>query len=136
VFVLPIFSAIAAWVTGLVLRLLGNLMGGRFTFAQATALGVLAGFPEVLNRAAVGVQGLVLDPSTITSKYSFAISAARFLPDTTNSIVLKFAAIADPFVLWSAFLVGLGAYILGNMEKEKAAVLAIIYTILSSLLAR
>jgi hypothetical protein len=136
VFVLPIFSAVAAWVTGLILRLLGNLMGGRFTYAQATALGVLAGFPEVLNRAAVGAQGLVLDPSTITSKYSFAVSAARFLPDTTNSIVLKCAAIADPFVLWSAFLVGLGAHILGNMEKEKAAVLAIIYTILSSLLAR
>jgi hypothetical protein len=136
VFVLPVFSALAAWITGLVLMLLGNVMGGRFNFAKATALGVLAGFPELLNRAAVGVQGLVLDPATITSKYSFAVSAARFLPDTSNSLVLKMAAVADPFVLWSAVLVGIGAHVLGEMEKEKAAVLAVIYTIVSALLAR
>lgn len=136
VYALPFFSAIAAWVTGLVLMLLGNVMGGKFTYGKATALGVLAGFPELLNRAAVGAQGLVLDPSTITSKYSFALSAARFLPDTSNSLVLKMAAIADPFVLWSGFLVGLGAHIIGDMEKEKAAVLAVIYTVLSALLAR
>ena len=128
-YLIPVFVAIGAWVSGLVIMMLGNLMGARLTFAQATTVSVLASFPELLGRAVMGAQALVLDAATITSKYTFAISAARFFPDATNSLILKLAAIADPFVIWSAVLLGFGAYIIGRMEKEKAAVLAIVHTI-------
>ncbi len=136
VYLLPLFVIIGAWVSGLVLRILGNLMGAKLTFAQATTIGVLANFPEVIGRAVIGGQALVLDPNTITSKYSFATSVARFLPADTNAIVLKLAALADPFVIWSAVLLGLGAYIIGRMEKEKAAVLAIVHAVGFALMFR
>ncbi len=136
VYLIPAFVAIGAWISGLVVMLLGNLMGAKLTFAQATTVSVLASFPELLGRAVMGAQGLVLDVATITSKYSFATSAARVLPDDTNSIVLKLAAIADPFVIWSAVLLGLGAYVIGRMEKEKAAVLAVIHTVAFALMFR
>ncbi len=136
IYVLPILVALGAWVSGLVIMVLGNLMGAKLTFAKATTVGVLSSFPQLLANAALGAQGLILDPATITSKYTFATSVARFLPDDTSAIVLKLAAIADPFALWSAFLLGLGAYIVGRMEKEKAAVLAVVHTIAFALMFR
>jgi Yip1 domain len=136
VYMLPIFQVLSAWISGLIIMLLGNMMGGKMNFAQGATIGVLANFPEMLGRIAVGVQGLFLDLNTVTSKYSFATSAARFMAADSNKFLLKLAALADPFVIWSAVLVGVGAFVIGRVEKEKAAVLAIIHALGFALLAR
>ena len=134
VFVLPLLITLSAWLSGLLLRALGNLMGAKFSFAQATMVGILASFPSLIGGAVIGAQALILDPNTITSKYTFSTSLARFLPDDTSVIALNFAAVLDPFILWSAVLLGVGAYIVGRMEKEKAAVLAIVHTLAFALM--
>lgn len=136
VYIIPVGMVLGAWLSGLMIRLLCNLMGGRLEFGQATAIGVLANFPELLGKVAVGVQGLFLDTNTVTSKYSFATSAARFLSPDSNTVLLKAAALADPFVIWSAVVLGIGAYVIGRMEKEKAAVLAIIHAVIVAIIAR
>jgi hypothetical protein len=136
IFFLPIFAVIGAWLTGLIVSFLGRMMGGKLTFAQGTTIGVLASFPEVLGRALVGAQGLFLDTSVITHKYSFATGAARFLSATDPGWKFKLFAIADPFVLWGAVLTGLGAYVIGKVEKEKAAVLSIVVLLVFATLFR
>ncbi|MCC7053437.1 MAG: YIP1 family protein [Gemmatimonadaceae bacterium] len=136
VYILPVMLVISAWVSGVIIMLLGNMMGGKLNFAQGVTVGVLANFPEVLGRAVVGVQGLFLDTATVTSKYAFATSVARFMSADANKFLLKLGALADPFVIWSSVLVGIGVFVIGRVEKEKAAVLAIIHAIGYAIIAR
>lgn len=136
VYLLPIFVAIGCWINGLLIMLVGNAMGGKFSFAQGTTIAVLAAMPEVMGRILVGVQGLFLDTASVVHRYSFSINASRFMPAGTNNWLLKLGALADPFVLWGVVLTGFGALIIGRMEKEKAAVLAIIVAIVGMALFR
>ncbi|HYW49399.1 MAG TPA: YIP1 family protein [Gemmatimonadaceae bacterium] len=136
IYLVPAFVAIAAWLGGLMVMLLGNMMGGKMKYAQGTAIAVLASMPELLGRIVAGVQALFLDTSTATHRYSYSLSAARFMPGDTNNWLLKLGALADPFVIWGIVLIGMGAWIIGRMEKEKAAVLAIIVALISAALFR
>lgn len=136
VYLLPVFVAIGCWINGLLIMLFGNAMGGKFTFAQGTTIAVLATLPEVLGRIFVGVQGLLLDTASVVHRYSFSLNASRFLPAGTNNWLLKLGSLADPFVIWGIVLTGLGAIVIGRMEKEKAAVLAIIIAFVGMALFR
>lgn len=136
VYFVPIFVAIASWLTGLIIMLIGNMMGGKFTFAQGTVIAVMSALPESLGRALVGVQGMFIDTTTAAHRYSFSLNAARFLPEGSNNWLLKLGALADPFVIWGLVLVGLGAVVIGRMEKEKAAVLAILVALVGMALFR
>ena len=136
IYLVPFFIVIGAWVSGVILMLLCNAMGGKMNFAQGTLVAVLASMPELLSKVLVGAQGLFLDTATVVHRYSFSISAARFMPGDASKWMLKLGAMADPFVLWGAFLTGMGVWIIGRMEKEKAAVLAIINLVLLTLLIR
>jgi hypothetical protein len=136
IYLIPVFVAIGAWVSGIIVMLLGNAMGGKFNFGQATAIAVFGSMPELLGRTLVGVQGMFLDTAAVAHRYSFSISAARFLSGDVNNWALKFAALLDPFVIWGLILVGFGAFIIGRMEKEKAAVLAIVVAIVGAALFR
>ena len=69
-------------------------------------------------------------------RYSFSFNASRFMDASTNNWWLKLGALADPFVIWGLVLVGMGVWVIGKMEKEKAAVLAIIYALVVTALAR
>ena len=136
IYLIPVFVAIGAWVSGLIFMLLGKAMGGKFTYAQATAIAVLGSMPELLGRTLMGVQGMFLDTSKIVHRYSFSISAARFMSADVNNWALKFGSLIDPFVIWGLVLVGLGAYIIGRMEKEKAAALAVVVALVGAALFR
>lgn len=136
VYFLPVFVVIGSWISGLIIMLLGNLMGGKFNFAQGTAIAVLASMPELLGRVLVGVQSLFIDTTTAVHRYSFSINAARFIPAGTNNWLLKLGALADPFVIWGLVLIGLGAWTIGRMEKEKAAVLSIVVALVGAALFR
>ena len=136
IYLIPIFVAIGSWVSGLIILLLGNAMGGKLNFAQATTIAVFGAMPELLGRILMGVQGMFLDTASIVHRYSFSISAARFLPGDANNWALKACSLLDPFVIWGLFLVGFGAYIIGKMEKEKAAVLAVVVALVGAALFR
>lgn len=136
VYILPVFMAIGAWISGLMTMLLGNMMGAKLNFAQGTTIAVLASMPELLGRLLVGLQGLFLDTTTAAHRYSFSINASRLMSADTNKWLLKFGALVDPFVIWGLVLTGIGAYVIGRMEREKAAVLAIMIGIVGTLLFR
>jgi Yip1 domain len=135
-YLIPVFIAVGAWISGLVIWLFGRMMGGKINFAQGTTIALLASMPEALERILIGAQAMFLDTTSIVHKYSFHLSAARFMDADTSKWVMKLAALADPFVLWGAVLLGIGAHVIGKMEKEKAAVLAIVITLIMALLFR
>jgi hypothetical protein len=135
-FLLPVLVAIGAWVNGFIIWLLARFMGGKLQYGQATAIAVLASLPELLGRVFIGVQSLFLDTSAVAHKYSFSLNAARFMSGDAGNWMLKLGALADPFVVWGLVLVGMGAWIIGGMEKEKAAVLAIVVGLIGMALFR
>jgi len=136
VYLIPVFTAIGAWLSGFIVLMIGKMMSAKLNFGQATVIAVLAAMPELLGRAIVGVQSIFLDTSSVVHRYSMSLNVARFLPGDANKWLLKFAALADPFVIWGAVVIGTGAWIIGRMEKEKAAVLAIVVSLVSALLFR
>jgi hypothetical protein len=136
VYLTPVLIAFGMWVGGLALWLLSMMLGGKLGFGQATTIALLASVPELIERAVVGAQGLLLDTGALTHKYSFNIGAARFLPADADKWLMTIAALADPFVIWGAAIVGIGVYVLANLEKEKAAVVAVLYTVILGLLFR
>ena len=132
----PIFLAIGAWIGGLMVMGLSRLLGGKISFGQASMIALLSSVPEMIERVLIGAQGLMLDSSAITHKYSFHVNAARFMAADTNKWLVKAAALADPFVIWGAVILGIGVYVIGKMEKEKAAVVAVLYALLSAAIFR
>ena len=136
IYFVPVLVAIGAWIGGLILLVVGKMMGAKLTYAQAVTIAVLATMPEMLGRIMVGVQSMFIDTSTAAHRYSFSISASRFVPGDANNWLLKLGALVDPFVIWGIVLTGVGAYVIGRMEKEKAAVLAIVTALAGAALFR
>jgi Yip1 domain len=133
---IPIFIAIGAWISGLMIWLFSRFMGGKLNFAQGTTIALLASMPETLERILIGAQGMFLDTANVVHKYSFSLGAARFLDGDANKWMLKLASLADPFVIWGYVLIGIGAHVIGKMEMEKAAVLAVIVALVTTILFR
>jgi hypothetical protein len=129
-YLVPLFLALGAWIGGLILMGLSRLLGGKVSFGQASMIALLSSVPEMIERVLVGAQGLMLDTNAIVHKYSFSTNAARFMAADANKWLMKAGALADPFVIWGAVILGIGVYIIGKMEKEKAAVVAVLYTLL------
>jgi Yip1 domain len=136
IYLIPFFIAIGSWISGFVIWMFASMMGGKLNFAQGTTIALLASMPEALERILIGAQAMFLDTASIAHKYSFHLGAARFLPADASKWALKFAYLADPFVIWGAVLLGIGVHVMGKMEKEKAAVLAIVITFIITLLIR
>ena len=132
----PVLLLLGTWVGGLIVMALARMLGGKLNFAQASTIALLSSVPELLERVLVGAQGLVLDTNTIVHRYSFSLNAARFMPSDTNKWLMKAGAIADPFVIWSGVVIGIGVYVIGRMEKEKAAVAAVLYVLLLAAIFR
>ncbi len=135
-YVMPFFTAFGAWISGLMIWLFSRFMGGKLDFAQGTTIGLLASLPETLERILIGAQAMFLDTAMVQHKYSFNIGAARFLDGDANKWMLKLASLADPFVIWGYVLIGIGAHVIGKMEMEKAAVLAVIVALVTTILFR
>lgn len=129
-FITPITWAVFGLIAGTVFWALARMLGATLTVAQGITIWTLASYPNLVNTVLFVAQTFVIDPNTITHKHAYAASLARFVPPDAPALVVKLAALVDPFVVWSAVLIGLGAYIIGKMEKERAAVLAIVASVL------
>ena len=129
-FITPITWGIFGLIAGTVFWFLARLLGATLTIAQGITIWTLASYPNLINTAGVVVQSFFIDPGSVTHKHAYSMSLARVVPPDAHKLLIKLSAVADPFVIWSAILIGLGAYIIGKMEKERAAVLAIITSVL------
>ncbi|MCU0625660.1 MAG: YIP1 family protein [Gemmatimonadaceae bacterium] len=126
----PVIWVVLGLVVGLVFWVLARLFGATLTVAQGITIWVLASYPNLVNTAAVVAQSFFVDPNTVTHKHAYSLSAARFLSADMNPFVMKLASLADPFVIWSGVLLGIGAHVIAKLEKEKAAALAVVATLL------
>lgn len=126
----PVIAVVLGLVSGTVFWILSRLFGAALSLGQGLTIWTFAAYPSLVSTAVVVVQSFLFDVNAITHKHAFSINPARFLPADTNTLVMKLASLADPFAIWSGFLLGLGAHVIGKLERERAAVLGIIATLL------
>lgn len=114
--------------------LISKLFGARTTFTQGLVVGAWAFFPRILGAIVNGIEGLVMDPSSINSTLSISLSPARFMDvETANPILYQVAGRLDVTVLWETVLLAIGIYVTGKITKNQAIVFGILMWVLGTL---
>lgn len=110
---------------GLVTWAAGKLFGSQASIRQMITVSAIAASPRILEQVLVGIQGLLLDAGTLTSRNAISIGPARFLdPDVTTGIVGALAFRTDVFTLGCFALVAIGASVVGKVPRAQGAMIA------------
>ena len=77
--------------------------------------------PRVVQQVVLSVQGLLLDPANLTSRFSLEAGPGRFMdPATMQPIVGVLMDHLDLFILWGVVLTTIGVAVIGKLPKAKA----------------
>jgi len=115
----------AIFISAAVLWLVSKLFDAKQSFATMMMIATYANFPRLLELVINAVQGLMLAPESITSRFSVSLGIARFLdPDTINPVLLAVIGSLDIFSIWVTVLLGVGLYATGLIQKSGAAIAA------------
>ena len=70
-----------------------------------------------------GVQALLMDPASMTSRFKLTLGVARFLdPDTASPVLLAIVGRLDVFTLWLTLLLAIGLAVTGKISREKGLI--------------
>lgn len=125
--ILIVVSAFFAW-------LLAKFFDASVTWGAALVVAAYATVPRILQVILVSVQGLLMDPSQMTSRFAIELSPARFFPtDSISPLVSTLLERFELFTLWGIVLITIGIVVCGNLSKKKAWLFALVFWILGSL---
>lgn len=124
-FALFIFTPIGIFLTGLALWLIGKLFDATESLRTAVTVAAYAFIPRIVEMVINAIQGLLLDPSKMTSRYAISFGVGRFLnPDTTSPFVLALLGRVDVFTIWITILLAIGLSVTGRIPRSRAYVAA------------
>ena len=127
-------TPIMVLILGLLLWVVGKLFDAKQALGAAMLVVTLSFMPRILEALLTAIQGLVLDPTTMTSIYAVSLSPARFVDvSTTSMLVVGILARLDPFIIWSYVIVAIGLAVTGGIPRSKAAIAAFILWLLGTL---
>jgi Yip1 domain. len=114
---------IAILVVGLFVWLVGKLVEAKEPISGALVIATYAFVPHILESVLNGVQGLLMDPASLTGAASLSLSAARFMnPETTSPVMMAIAGHFDVFVIWLVVLIVIGLSVIGKIPRSRAAI--------------
>ena len=120
-----IFVPIGVLLTAVVLWILGRLVDAKIAFAAAMMIGTYAQFPRLAETILNALQGLLLPPEAITSRYSVQLGPARFLdPDSVGPFLMTLIGGLDVFTIWVTVLLAIGLSVVGRIPIGRAAIAA------------
>jgi hypothetical protein len=118
-----VFAPIGILVLGLVVWVVGKLVEATEPISAAIVIATYSFVPRVLESVLNGVQGLLMDPASLTGLASLSLSPARFLnPETTSPLMLGIAAHFDVFAIWTTVLIVIGLSVIGKIPRSRAAI--------------
>jgi len=130
----PVGLAFAVFVVGLFTWILSKLFGAKENFAAAMLITSYAYMPRVLGGIVASAQGLLLDPSKLTSMSSLSLSPARFYdPDTTSPFLMAVLQRLDLTVIWETILLAIGVAVIGKIPRGKAIAFGVLIWAVGSL---
>jgi hypothetical protein len=89
--------------------------------------------PRLIELVLNALQGLFLDPASITSRYSVQIGPARFLGNDSNAILQTLFGGLDLFTIWTCVLVAIGLSVVARVSIQKGAIASVIIWIVGLL---
>ena len=129
-----VFTPITLIALGIVVWLVGKFFDTVQTLNAAITVAVFSYVPRVVEGILSRVQGLFVDTSQLTSRYSLSIGPGRFLDaDTTSPILLAIVGRLDLFTLWVTVLIAIGLMVTGKISGTKAAIAAAVVWIVGAL---
>lgn len=121
-------------LVGLTLWLCGKLVESKQTFAAAIMVASYAYIPRVLEAVLNGVQGLLLDPSSLNGRYRLSLGVGRFLdPDVTSPPLLAIVGRIDLFTIWITVLLAIGLSVTGKIPRSRSALAAVLVWVVGML---
>jgi hypothetical protein len=125
---------VTIFVVGFMTWLVAKLVDARQEFHAALVVAAYSQVPRVIQSILIGVQGLLVDPAQLTSRFSLDIGPARFLdPDATSQVTLAMLNRLDLFTIWVTILLAIGVYATGRVSKQRAAVAGLLFWIVGSI---
>jgi hypothetical protein len=126
---IPIGVAIVAALTWLA----GKLFDAKTGFAVAMMIATYSQVPRVIAMIPTALQGLFMEPESITSMHSVALGPARFLGADPNPIVLTLLGGLDVFSIWVFVLLAIGVSVVAKVPLKRAAFVAVAVWLVSLL---
>lgn len=125
---------IAMLVLGLVVWLVGKFVDAKQTLNAGIVVATFSYVPRVVEGIVNRVQGLIVDPETLNSRFSLSLGLGRFFdPDKTSPILLGLIGRIDVFTIWITVLIAIGLAVTGKISRGRAAIAAAIIWLLGAL---
>lgn len=116
-----LFIPLIALIVGGLIRLLSIPFDAKLTFKVSAMIAIYAQFPRLLQQILNVVQGYILSPDALTSRFAIGFSPARFLDvETTAPILMVLAERFDLFTIWATVIIGIGFKVLGKLPTRSA----------------
>jgi hypothetical protein len=129
-----VVTPIAMFCIGLMLWVVGKLFDAKQSLGAAIMVAVYAYVPKVVAGIVSGVQGLLMDPASMTGQYKVSLGVGRFLdPDATSPALLALLGRVDVFTIWVTVLLVIGLSVTGKIPRSKAAIAGVIVWIIGAL---
>lgn len=122
-----IFLPIGIVITAALLWIAGKIVGASAAFAAAMMIATYSQVPRIVEMVLNAIQGLVLSPESITSRYSVQIGPARFFDAASaNPFLLAILGGLDLFTIWVTVLLAIGLAVVARVPRSQAAIAAAI----------
>jgi hypothetical protein len=129
-----IFMPVGMFLTGLVLWICGKFVGAKQSVSAAIMVAAYAYAPRILEGVLTGVQGLLMDPASLTGRYKVSLGVGRFLdPDTASPFALALLGRIDVFTIWVTILLAIGLSVTGKIPRSRAAIAAAVVWLVGAL---
>lgn len=124
---------VAIFLVGLVLWLVGKLVDAKQTFGAALMVAAYSYVPKVLDGVIGGIQGLLVDPATLTGRLKLSLGVGRFLDPDGSQMMLALLGRVDVFTIWVTILLGIGLSVTGKIPRSRAFVAAAIVWVVGAI---
>lgn len=112
--IMALLFAFVAWA-------LAWLFDGRISWNAAMVIACYGLVPRVVQGIVLSMQGLLMDPASLVSRFSIEVGPGRLAdPATVSPLVGALYDHTDLFVLWTTVLVTIGVATIGKIPKLRA----------------
>jgi hypothetical protein len=131
-----VFFFLGALIMSLPVWLLGRIVGAKeLTYQRSMVVFTWSAIIGVVALLVVGIQGLVMDVSAITTMDKLGLSPARFVDKASVSpFVYGLLKSLDLFAIWSAIVMGIGVKVVGRGTKNTAVAFAVTWIVVAALI--
>lgn len=128
-----VFVPLGVLLGALVLWLVAKFLDAKVAFAAAMMIMTYSQLPRLVELILNALQGLFLDPASITSRYSVQIGPARFLDNDANPFLAALLGGLDLFTIWVCVLVAIGLAVVARVPLKRGVIASAIVWVLGLL---